>query len=68
MEFVIMGSLAILYGYQAYRLYNPTIEDLIEKKRQNERRVVYNANVAAQIDKENEWEERCLAAGMILPY
>jgi hypothetical protein len=68
MEFVIMGSLAIFYGYHMYRSYNPTIEDLIEKKRQNERRMAYNASIAAQMDKENEWEERCLAAGMILPY
>lgn len=68
MELVILGAVVILYSYQIYRLYDPTIEDLIEKKKQYDRRMEYYASIMAETDKVNDWEERCLAAGMILPY
>jgi hypothetical protein len=65
MELVIMGVVAILYGYQIYSSYNPTIEDLIEKKRQHDLKIEYYTSVMIETDKVNEWEERCLSAGII---
>lgn len=67
MEYIIFGAVAI-FGYQVYRSCNPTIKDLIEKKETMTRHCEYNKNLGKEIDKINDWEERCLSAGMILPY
>lgn len=72
MELIIFGSLAGFCVYKLYKHWNPTLEDLIEKREREkymmERNLEVGKYVLESMDKVTEWEDRCIAAGMMLPY
>lgn len=72
MELIILGSFASVSVYLLYRHFNPTLEDLIEKRKREMDSFRWNQEIGQNsleyMHKVTEWEDRCLAAGMMLPY
>jgi hypothetical protein len=57
----------IVMVYNGYRSFNPTIDDLKRKRDERNRQSEFNIEAGRQMQANDEWEERCLKEGKILP-
>ena len=66
------GPLAVLtimgftMGYQLYKEFNPTIDDLKKRKELREQEGINNVLIGINASNHLQWEEECIQAGKIL--
>jgi len=67
MPSLFLTAFGLVISYNIYRTINPTIDDLRYKKDQRDLASKRNLEIAESLREQDEWEERCLQAGKILP-